>query len=114
MIIAVAGIGAKEVKQATDTIPIVIATDPDPVGNGLVQSLAHPGGNVTGLSLMIVDLSDKRLEIFRELVPNLSRLAILVNVRDAFSTRILAGYEKSAKAVGLTTQIIEVTNPKRD
>ena len=111
VIIAVAGIGAKEVKQATDTIPIVIATDPDPVGNGLVQSLAHPGGNVTGLSLMIVDLSDKRLEIFRELVPNLSRLAVLVNLRDAFSTRILAGYEKSAKAVGLTTQIIEVTNP---
>jgi putative ABC transport system substrate-binding protein len=51
VIVAVAGIGAKELKQATDTIPIVIATDPDPVGNGLVQSLARPGGNVTGLSL---------------------------------------------------------------
>jgi putative ABC transport system substrate-binding protein len=111
VIIAVAGIGAKEVKQATDTIPIVIATDPDPVGNGLVQSLAHPGGNVTGLSLMIVDLSDKRLGLLRELVPTLSRLAILVNLRDAFSTRILAGYEKSAMAMGLSTQIIEVTNP---
>ena len=48
VIVAVAGIGGKEAKQATSTIPIVIATDPDPVGNGLVQSLAHPGGNVTG------------------------------------------------------------------
>jgi putative ABC transport system substrate-binding protein len=110
VIIAVAGIGAKEVKQFTDTIPIVIATDPDPVGNGLVQSLARPGGNVTGLSLMIVDLSDKRLSLFRELVPNLSRVAILVGARDAFSTRILAGYEKSAKAAGLSTQVIEVAN----
>jgi putative ABC transport system substrate-binding protein len=112
VIIAVAGIGAKEVKQATDTIPIVIATDPDPVGNGLVQSLAHPGGNVTGLSLMIVDLSDKRLGLFRELVPNLSRLAILVDPSDAFSARILAGYDKSAKAAGLSTQIFKVTNPE--
>lgn len=111
VIIAVAGIGAKELKSATDTIPIVIATDPDPVGNGLVQSLAHPGGNVTGLSLMMVDLSDKRLGLFRELVPHLSRLAILVDPRDAFSARILAGYEKSAKATGLSTQIVEVTNP---
>lgn len=77
VIVAVAGIGGREAKQATSTIRIVIATDPDPVGNGLVQSLAHPGGNVTGLSLMIIDLSDKRLGLFKELVPNLSRLAIL-------------------------------------
>jgi putative ABC transport system substrate-binding protein len=111
VIIAVAGIGGKEAKQATSTIPIVIATDPDPVGNGLVESLAHPGGNVTGLSLMIIDLSDKRLGLFKELVPNLSRMAILVDPRDAFSTRIRASYEKSAKAMGLLTQIVEVTTP---
>ena len=113
VIVAVAGIGGKEAKQATSTIPIVIATDPDPVGNGLVQSLAHPGGNVTGLSLMIIDLSDKRLGLFKELVPNLSRLAILVDPRDGFSTRIRAGYEKAAKAIGLRTQRVEVTN-RRD
>ena len=110
VIVAVAGIGGTEAKQATSTIPIVIATDPDPVGNGLVQSLAHPGGNVTGLSLMIIDLSDKRLGLFKELVPNLSRLAILVDPRDAFSTRIRAGYEKAAKAMGLQTQVVEVIN----
>ena len=110
VIVAVAGIGGKEAKQATSTIPIVIATDPDPVGNGLVQSLAHPGGNVTGLSLMMIDLSDKRLGLFKELVPDLSRLAILVDPRDGFSTRIRAGYEKAAKAIGLRTQSVEVTN----
>ena len=110
VIVAVAGIGGKEAKQATSTIPIVIATDPDPVGNGLVQSLAHPGGNVTGLSLMMIDLSDKRLGLFKELVPSLSRLAILVDPRDGFSTRIRAGYEKAAKAIGLPTQSVEVTN----
>ena len=99
VIVAVAGIGGKEAKQATSTIPIVIATDPDPVGNGLVQSLAHPGGDVTGLSLMMIDLSDKRLGLFKELVPDLSRLAILVDPRDGFSTRIRAGYEKAAKAI---------------
>jgi putative ABC transport system substrate-binding protein len=110
VIVAVAGIGGIEAKLATSTIPIVIATDPDPVGNGLVQSLAHPGGNVTGLSLMIIDLSDKRLGLFKELVPSLSRLAILVDPRDAFSTRIRAGYEKAAKAVGLRAQTVEVTN----
>jgi putative ABC transport system substrate-binding protein len=110
VIVAVAGIGGKEAKQATSTIPIVIATDPDPVGNGLVQSLAHPGGNVTGLSLMIIDLSDKRIGLFKELVPSLSRLAILVDPRDGFSTRIRAGYEKAAKAIGLLTQSVEVTS----
>src|SRR5690242_12680805 len=111
VIIAVAGIGGKEAKRATSTIPIVVATDPDPVGNGLVQSLARPGGNVTGLSLMIIDLSEKRLGLFKELVPYLTRLAILVDPRDGFSTRIRAGYEKSAKAMGLVTHIIEVTSP---
>jgi putative ABC transport system substrate-binding protein len=59
---------------------------------------------------MIIDLSEKRLGLFKELVPNLSRLAILVDPRDGFSTRIRAGYEKAAKAIGLRTQIVEVTN----
>src|SRR5882672_12500913 len=57
LIIAVAGIGGREAKQATSAIPIVLVADPDPVGNGLADSLARPGGNVTGLSLMAVDLS---------------------------------------------------------
>ena len=100
VIIAVAGIAGKEAKQASSTIPIVLVADPDPVGNGLADSLAHPGGNVTGLSLMAVDLSGKRLGMLREIVPNLSHFAIVVDPRDVFSARIRAGYEEFRKSPG--------------
>ena len=67
-------------KQATSVIPIVFAVAGDPVGTGLVASLARPGGNVTGLSIQATDLAGKRLELLREVVPGLRRLAILANV----------------------------------
>src|SRR5215472_8035925 len=63
--------------EATSTIPIVMTNDPDPVGDGFVASLAHPGGNITGLSTFAPELSGKRLEILREVVPKLSRVAVL-------------------------------------
>src|ERR1700754_3811731 len=72
VIVAVTGLGAREAKRATGSIPIVIVADPDPVGNGLVESLARPGGNVTGLSLMTADLSGKRFGLFKEIVPKLA------------------------------------------
>jgi putative ABC transport system substrate-binding protein len=68
------------VKQATSTIPIIIALGPDPIAAGLVESLSRPGGNITGLSNVQIDLAGKRLELLREVVPNLRRLAILANV----------------------------------
>src|SRR5262249_8684665 len=67
-------------KRATSVIPIVFAAAADPLGTGLVASLAHPGGNVTGLSVQHTDLVGKRLELLREIVPNLRRLAIMANV----------------------------------
>ena len=67
-------------KRATSTIPIVLAIATDPIGTGVVASLAHPGGNLTGLSLQAPDLAGKRLELLREVVPTLRRLAILTNV----------------------------------
>jgi putative ABC transport system substrate-binding protein len=67
-------------KQATSKIPIVFAVAVDPLGTGLIASLARPGGNVTGLSLQGPDLAGKRLELLREIVPDLRRLAILVNI----------------------------------
>jgi ABC-type uncharacterized transport system substrate-binding protein len=67
-------------KQAASDIPIVFAVASDPVGNGLVASLARPGGNVTGLSIQQTDLAAKKLELLREIVPALRRLAILANV----------------------------------
>jgi putative ABC transport system substrate-binding protein len=66
-------------KQATSVIPIVFALAPDPLGNGLVASLARPGGNLTGLSILTTDLVGKRLELMRELVPSLERLAVLAD-----------------------------------
>jgi len=70
-------------KQVTSVIPIVMAVSNDPVGGGLVATLARPGGNVTGLSLQTPDLAGKRLELLREVVPGLRRLAVLANVANA-------------------------------
>jgi putative ABC transport system substrate-binding protein len=111
MIFAVTGLGAKAAKQATGTIPIVLVADPDPVGHGLVDSLAHPGGNVTGLSLMAIDLSGKRLALFKEAVPKLARVAVVVDPRDPFSKASGVAYERAAKALGLSMQMFDVTTP---
>jgi putative ABC transport system substrate-binding protein len=109
MIVAVTGLGAKAAKQATGTIPIVLVADPDPVGHGLVESLAHPGGNVTGLSLMAIDLSGKRLALFKEAIPKLARVAVVVDPRDPFSKASGVAYESAAKVLGFSMQIFEVT-----
>ena len=69
----------RTVKRATSTIPIVMAVVADPVGSGLVANLAHPGGNVTGLSMMFGDISAKRLQMLKEAVPRLTRVAVLWN-----------------------------------
>ena len=68
-------------KEATTTIPIVMAQDPDPVGNGFVASLAQPGGNITGLSRLAPEISGKRLELLKETVPKLSRVGVLRRLR---------------------------------
>jgi len=72
-------VATRAAKRATSIIPIVMATIADPVGTGLVASLAHPGGNVTGLSMMTTDLSAKRLQLLKEAIPQLTRVAVLWN-----------------------------------
>jgi len=109
VIVAVTGLGAKEAKRATGTIPIVIVADPDPVGNGLVESLARPGGNVTGLSLMTIDLSGKRFALFKEIVPKLARVAVVLDPRDPTSKPAGAANERTAKAAGILIQTFDVT-----
>ena len=69
-------------KEATTTIPIVMAQDPDPVASGFVASLARPGGNITGLSNLSPELSGKRLELLKEIVPKLSRVAVIGDSND--------------------------------
>ena len=109
VIVAVTGFGAKEAKRATGTIPIVVVADPDPIGNGLVESLARPGGNVTGLSLMTTDVSAKRFALFKEIVPKLERVAVVLDPRDPTSKFIGVANERAAKAAGFLIQTFDVT-----
>src|SRR4051812_1781558 len=92
-------------RRATATIPIVFATAGDPVGNDLVESLARPGGNVTGLSMQLTETVGKRLGLLREVVPALSRLAILSNAADKRNKPELDAAQAGARALGL--EIIE-------
>jgi len=100
-------------KQATATIPIVFSVAGDPVGSGLVASLARPGGNVTGLSVLSTDLAGKRLDLLRELVPGLRRVAIMGNVGNPVITQELGEYQAAARVLGLkaiTSEIRRVTD----
>ena len=95
-------------KGATSAIPIVFAAAGDPVDNGLVASLARPGGNVTGLATLTADLAGKRLELLREVVPGLGRLAIMGNVGNPFSVRELGEVQAAARALGLEVDTLEI------
>ena len=99
-------------KEATDTIPIVMAQDGDPVGNGFVASLARPGGNITGLSSLAPELSGKRLELLKEIVPRLSRAAVLGTSTNPDNAPSLREMELAAGAFGVTLQYLDVLGPK--
>ena len=99
-------------KRATSTIPIVFATAGDPVGNHLVDSLARPGGNVTGLSVQSNELAGKRIELLREVVPGLRRLAILGNVGNPFTVLELAEVQAAAGTFGLEVDTLEIRSAR--
>jgi putative tryptophan/tyrosine transport system substrate-binding protein len=99
-------------KDATTTIPIVMTNDSDPVGAGFVASLARPGGNITGLSSLAQDLSGKRVELLREIVPKLSRVAILGSSAIPGNTQALGEAELAARAFGMKTQYLDVRDRK--
>ena len=98
-------------QQATRSIPIVMTVVSDPVESGLVGSLARPGGNVTGLSLMHPELSGKRLELLKEVIPKLSRVAVLSNLSNPIIPPLLRETEAAARAVGVQLQVVEVRGP---
>jgi putative tryptophan/tyrosine transport system substrate-binding protein len=98
--------------EATSTIPIVMAQDPDPVGNGFVASLARPGGNITGLSSVIPELSGKRLELLKETVPRLSRVAVLGTSTSPGNAQALRETELAAGALAVKLQYLDVRGPK--
>ena len=95
-------------KQATSVIPIVFGAAADPVGSGLVASLARPGGNVTGLSVQFTDLAGKRLELLREVVPNLRRLAIMANVGAPGAVLEMREVQAAARTLGIEATTSEI------
>jgi ABC-type uncharacterized transport system substrate-binding protein len=103
---------AKALKSATGTIPIVMAIIGDPVAAGLVDSLALPGGNATGFSIIAPDLSGKRLELLKEIVPNVSSVAVMLNTGNPQSKFELKEMETAARVLGLQIQPIEIS-PER-
>jgi len=110
-VIVTAGTGAtRSANEATNAIPIVMTQDPDPVRNGFVTSLARPGGNITGLSTLQPELSGRRLELLKEIVPTLSRVAVLGTSTNASNAQSLRETELAAEAVKL--QYLDVRSPK--
>ena len=99
-------------KEATATIPIVMTQDPDPIGNGFVAGLARPGGNITGLSNLGPELSGKRLELLKEVVPRLSRVAVFGTSAFPGNAQILSETELAAGALRLQLQYHDVLDPK--
>ena len=96
----------RSAKQATSTIPIVMAFDDDPVGSGFVASLARPGGNITGLSTLFPEMSGKQLELLREIVPKLSRVAVLGNATQPGNPQELREVELAAGASRSDVELI--------
>jgi putative ABC transport system substrate-binding protein len=99
-------------KKATATIPIIMAFDSDPVGNGFVASLARPGGNITGLATLAPELSGKQLELLKEIVPKLSRVAVLGTSTQPGNAQALREVGGAAGAFGVQVQYLNVEDPE--
>jgi putative ABC transport system substrate-binding protein len=100
-------------KAATTTIPIVFLVGEDPVGLGLVASLARPGGNLTGINFFVTELTAKRLELLRELLPTATRIAVLVNPSNAANTNVtVRDIESAARAMGLQIEVLEANTSR--
>ena len=103
---------AQIAREATRTVPIVTAAMADPIGSGFAASLARPAGNITGLSLMRVDVSQKNLELLKIMMPKLSRVAVLLNPGHAAHPAILKGVETAALQLGVKTLPVQASTPE--
>ena len=112
IIVAVGGNATQAARQATSTIPIVMSVVIDPLGSGLVSSLARPGGNVTGLSLMAPDLVGKQFDMLRQAVPESSRVAVLWNPGNPGSATQLREAEAAARILGVRLTRVEARRPE--
>jgi len=98
-------------RSVTRTIPIVMANAADPVGAGLVSSLAHPGGNITGLTRLAPELVGKNLQILKEAVPETTRVAVLANPKNPLSAMMVADAQNAARTLGVQLKIVEARTP---
>jgi putative ABC transport system substrate-binding protein len=103
--------GPLAAKHATSVIPIVMTSAGDPVASGLVSSLARPGGNVTGMSLMVPELGGKRLHLLKEIIPGLSRVAVLWNATNPYNSLVVREMEATATTLGVQLQSLVVRGP---
>jgi putative ABC transport system substrate-binding protein len=111
VIVAAGTLAPLAAKQATTTIPIVMTAAGDPLGTGLVASLARPGGNVTGMSLMVSDLGAKRLELLKEVLPRLSRVAVLYHAGNSYCELVFKQTEAGGRTLGIEVRPLEVRGP---
>ena len=107
-------IAIRTAKKATKTIPIVMVSSADPVATGIVDNLARPGGNITGLSLLARDLSGKRLELLTEAIPGVRRIGVLWDADSSVMSSGLKEYEAAARATKVQLQSLEVRGPRPD
>jgi putative tryptophan/tyrosine transport system substrate-binding protein len=112
VIVTAGPIPTRAAKDATSTMPIVMTQDPDPIGTGFVASLARPGGNITGLSTLAPELSGKRLELMKEVIPTLSHVAVIGTSTVPGNAQSLREVELAAKAFGVKLQYLDVLDPK--
>jgi putative tryptophan/tyrosine transport system substrate-binding protein len=105
-------VGTRAAKRATSTIPIVMALVADPVGSGLVASLAHSGGNVTGLTIMMPDLSAKQLQLLKETVPHVTRVAVLWNPDTPYSPKMIQELKAAAPSLSIELKLVGVRTPE--
>jgi putative ABC transport system substrate-binding protein len=108
LIVSVQTPTAVALKQATRTIPVIMAPVADPVGNGLIASLARPGGNITGMSGAVQEIGAKALELIRELVPGVRRVGLVVSTADAFTPTFLKRVQEAGDNLGLTLTVHSV------
>ena len=110
VIVTEGGLATAAAKQATNSIPIVMTIVGDPVGSGLVASLAKPGGNVTGSTSLAFDLTAKQLQLLKELMPALTNVVFLWNPNESFHARAIPHVESAARALGIQVTMIEARN----
>jgi len=112
VIVAAGPVDTRAAKEATNTIPIVMGFDTDPVASGFIASLARPGGNITGLSSLAPELSGKRLELLKEIIPKFSRVAVMGTSTNPGNTQALREVELAAGSFGAKLQYLDILDPK--